>query len=158
MLDYLAERHGNRPSVNENERAELEFLRKEVPMLKEKLEQISPGVSTGAESDKGSDSCSDSEEEHEVHELVQNSGNTLQVAPQGNRKPRASVSAEAFGNWNKKGDFKAPVIPKSQETKTALKQRLEQAFMFSALNPEELEIVLGAMNSATFRAGEAVIK
>ena len=30
--------------------------------------------------------------------------------------------------------------------------------MFSALNPEELEIILGAMNSATFKANEDVIK
>lgn len=32
-------------------------------------------------------------------------------------KPRGSVSAEAFGDWNKKGDFKAKVVPKSEETK-----------------------------------------
>jgi cAMP-dependent protein kinase regulator len=31
--------------------------------------------------------------------------------------PRSSVSAEAFGDWNKKGDFKAKVVPKSEETK-----------------------------------------
>ena len=70
--------------------------------------------------------------------------------PLASKKPRASVSAEAFGNWNKKEDFKAPFFPKSAETKEALKKRLEQAFMFSALNPQELDIVLGAMKNCSF--------
>ena len=35
-----------------------------------------------------------------------------------NRKPRASVSAEAFGNWNRKEEFKAPFYPKSDELTT----------------------------------------
>ena len=41
------------------------------------------------------------------------------------RKPRTSVSAEAFGNWNKKEEFKAPFFEKSDETIEALKKRLE---------------------------------
>ena len=73
------------------------------------------------------------------------------------RGPRASVSAEAFGNWNKKEEFKAPVYPKSQELTTELRNRLSQAFMFSALNPAELEIVLGAMQKFDFQAGSVVI-
>ena len=35
-----------------------------------------------------------------------------------NRGPRASVSAEAFGKWNVKEEFKAPFYPKSQELTT----------------------------------------
>jgi len=31
------------------------------------------------------------------------------------RGPRASVSAEAFGNWNKKEEFKAPFYEKSSD-------------------------------------------
>jgi len=42
-----------------------------------------------------------------------------------NRGPRQSVSAEAFGNWNKKEDFKAPVVPKTDAVKKALKDRLD---------------------------------
>src|SRR5437868_14765887 len=61
--------------------------------------------------------------------------------------PRTSVSAEAFGNWNKKTDFVAPRYPKSDAVKEALKKRLEQAFMFSALNPNELNIILDAMQN-----------
>jgi cAMP-dependent protein kinase regulator len=74
------------------------------------------------------------------------------------RGPRASVSAEAFGNWNKKEEFKAPFYEKSAQLTESLRSRLNQAFMFSNLNPDELEIVLGAMQKMTFQAGAQVIK
>lgn len=62
-----------------------------------------------------------------------------------NKGPRSSVSAEAFGNWNKKSAFQAKVVPKSQETKDKILTRLGQAFMFSALDDKEKQIVLDAM-------------
>ena len=77
--------------------------------------------------------------------------------PSAKKGPRQSVSAEAFGNWNKKEDFKPPVHPKTDEVKKALKDRLEQAFMFNALNPAELEIVLNAMNGVSKKAGDSII-
>ena len=40
----------------------------------------------------------------------------------------------------------------------ALKKRIEQAFMFSALNPEELNIVLDAMQNVKKAAGDLVIR
>ena len=40
----------------------------------------------------------------------------------------------------------------------ALKKRIEQAFMFSALNPEELSIVLDAMQNVKKAAGDQVIR
>jgi cAMP-dependent protein kinase regulator len=73
-------------------------------------------------------------------------------------KMRTSVSAEAFGLYNKKSDFQPPVYPKTHEVKEALKHRLEQAFMFSALNPEELDIVINAMQHVKKHPGENVIK
>jgi cAMP-dependent protein kinase regulator len=71
---------------------------------------------------------------------------------------RSSVSAEAFGVHNKKQQFKAPAYPKSEAVKKKLKDRLEQAFMFSALNPDELDIVLGAMQEVKKKKGEQIIK
>ena len=37
------------------------------------------------------------------------------IKPQTKNKtgPRAGVSAEVYGQWNKKSDFKPPVVPKS---------------------------------------------
>jgi len=67
--------------------------------------------------------------------------------PTGGRsaKPRASVSAEAFGVWNQKTAFKPRVIPKSETAKEAIREKLSLAFMFSALDASEQEIVIGAM-------------
>jgi len=49
------------------------------------------------------------------------------------KKQRAGVSAEVFGQYNKKEDFVPKVISKTPETKAKLTSRLLQAFMFNAL-------------------------
>ena len=103
MIDYLRSHHGNRPSINANERMELNFLRQEVAKLKKLVGEDATSGSDGAghhsnghESSKESDSSSENEE---VNELPQ------QTKAPARRGPRSSVSAEVFGKWNKKGAF-----------------------------------------------------
>ena len=72
--------------------------------------------------------------------------------------PRASVSSEAFGDWNKKGDYQARVIAKSEESKEKILKRLNQAFMFSALDEKEKIIVLNAMEEKRAKQGDYIIK
>ena len=67
------------------------------------------------------------------------------------KAPRSSVSAEAFGVWNKKSDFKPRVVEKSEETKYKIEKRLKQSFMFSALTGEEFKIVVDAMEEKRFK-------
>ena len=55
MIQYLKENFGNRLSLNEGERAELEFLRTQVPKLRQEL-----GVKS--EHDSSSDSGSEADE------------------------------------------------------------------------------------------------
>jgi cAMP-dependent protein kinase regulator len=74
------------------------------------------------------------------------------------RKPRTSVSAEAFGTWNKKSDFKATVVPKNDETKQAVRARLMKSFLFNSLDPKDLEIVIDAMTEVKLSPGQTVIK
>ena len=116
---------------------ELEFLRTEVNRLKSTKRGVNNTLcdkikqdSTQEDEDAGSENQSEASEEDEyIDDLPQ-------VINQNKQKgPRTSVSAEAFGNWNKKTDFVPPFYEKSAEVKAALKKRLEQAFMFSALNP-----------------------
>lgn len=109
--------------------------------------------STGDEHGEASDTASDDSDDDDVFDLPVEEVKKQQAR----RGPRASVSAEAFGNWNKKEDFKAPFYEKTEELRDALRQRLSQAFMFGALNPDELEIVLGAMQKVDFAAGQMVI-
>ena len=105
-------------------------------------------MSDSDQSSEGSDGDDDDVFDLPVEEIKKNNAK---------RGPRASVSAEAFGNWNKKEEFKAPFYAKSEELTTSLRSRLSQAFMFSNLNPNELEIVLGAMQKFDFQPGSMVI-
>ena len=75
-----------------------------------------------------------------------------------NKGQRSSISAESYGNFNKKENFQAKVIPKSEEAKQRIKTKMAQAFMFSVLNEEELNIVIGAMEECRFKTGDWVIK
>jgi len=47
------------------------------------------------------------------------------------------VSAEAFGLYNKKEDFTARVIQKSDEAKDAIMDKINKSFMFSGLDDKE---------------------
>ena len=67
------------------------------------------------------------------------------------------MSAEAFGVWNKKEDFVPTVIDKSDEVKDKIRSRLTEAFMFSAVAPEDLEIVINAMGEKKVASGDVVI-
>lgn len=153
MLDYLREHYGNRQGINSNEQAELEHLREEVGQLKSQLREISLGSTEDYDSANHKTlSSHDSDEEIEdVHELSNSN-----IASQG-RGHRGSVSAEAFGSWNKKEEFVPPCYEKLPDVMSHLKDRLDQAFMFSSLNPDELDVVLLAMHSISFKAGETVI-
>lgn len=71
---------------------------------------------------------------------------------------RSSVSAEVYGNFNKKESYVPTIIPKEAEQKQRIETRLMQAFMFSSLDEKEREIVVGAMKEVTFKAGDWIIK
>lgn len=74
------------------------------------------------------------------------------------KKPRNSVSAEAYGEWNTKESFTPVVIAKSEEVKGKIEARLKEAFMFSAVSPTDLQIVIDAMAEHKVNAGDTVIK
>ena len=46
---------------------------------------------------------------------------------------RTSVSAEAYGSYNKKSDFKLVKVDKSEDAKLRIKDKLTKSFMFAAL-------------------------
>lgn len=50
---------------------------------------------------------------------------------------RDSVSAEVYGSFNKKTDYVPKVVPKSEESKSRIYEKLGQSFMFSALDDKE---------------------
>lgn len=103
-------------------------------------------------SNAGSEDETDEDEEDDYMEDL--------PVPLANKKkgPRASVSAESFGTWNKKSDFKARVVPKSEESKNKIREKLSQSFMFSALEAKEQTIVVDAMEERKAGKNDVVIK
>ena len=89
---------------------------------------------------------SSEEDEDDVLEDLPTKKTSLKGKPQ-----RTSVSAEAYGNFNKKGSFKPRIIPKSDEQKRRIRERLQKAFMFQALDEKETEIVINSMEEKIFR-------
>ena len=73
-------------------------------------------------------------------------------------KARTSVSAEAYGVWNKKEEFQPVVVPKSEAIKEKIRNRLNQSFMFGALEEKEFNIVIDAMKEVNFNENDVVIQ
>jgi len=71
---------------------------------------------------------------------------------------RPSVSAEAFGMFNKKTAYQPKVIAKADDVKERIRTRLSQAFMFASLDEKEKNIVINAMEECNFSEGDTVIK
>jgi hypothetical protein len=61
------------------------------------------------------------------------------------QKVRGAVSAEAYGQWNQKKAFVPPKYEKTEDQKTRIKGVLAKSFMFAALEPNDLNIVIDAM-------------
>jgi len=70
---------------------------------------------------------------------------------------RSSVSAEVYGIFNKKEDFKPKVIPKSNEQRQTIINKVTQSFLFNSLEDKELNTVIDAMEEKKYKAGENVI-
>jgi cAMP-dependent protein kinase regulator len=67
------------------------------------------------------------------------------------------VSAEAYGEWNAKKAFVAPVISKTDEQKDRLRNVLSKSFLFAALEDNDMTVVIGAMSEVNTAAEEKVI-
>lgn len=70
------------------------------------------------------------------------------------RRSMAAVSAEAS---DVSPDWKAPVFEKNEEAKKRLAEALSKSFMFAALGPDELEVVIKAFQEQKVTGGTTVI-
>ncbi len=71
---------------------------------------------------------------------------------------RGAISSEAYGKYNKKGDFKARVIPKSLEQKQKISDKLMGSFLFTSLEKKDLDTVIDAIDVVKVKKGDYVIK
>lgn len=96
----------------------------------------------------------ESEDDAEAQEAAAAQALRVQAA---NKGPRQSVSAEAYGDWNIKAKFTAPVYAKSDDQKVRLRKTLMRSFLFNALSDADLEVIVNAMEEKTFSAGQRII-
>lgn len=108
-----------------------------------KNKTLSEVVSSGSESESDND---------DVREHLEVPKNFL------SRGPRTSVSAEAYGAWNKMKDFKPPKYPKSVEQEKRIRDKLLESFMFTSLDEDELSTVVLACVETKVKEGTEIIK
>jgi len=71
---------------------------------------------------------------------------------------RTSVSAEAYGDWNKqKTNFEPPVFEKTSEQADRIRGMLKKSFIFETIDEKNLEILVKAMHKVELKDGEKII-
>lgn len=73
-------------------------------------------------------------------------------------KQRISVSAEAYGLYNKREEYLPKVIMKSDEQKETIKNKMKDNFLFNQLDEKELITVIDAFEKQVIDANEIIIK
>lgn len=79
------------------------------------------------------------------------------MAPKDLARKRKSVSAEAYGAWNKIENVVLPEHAKSEDQKDRLKKVLQDSFLFASLSGKEMETTLMAMQEVQFDADTKII-
>lgn len=149
MIDWLQTYTGNSNISHSNmERQELIELRKEYKRLHKKYAHLDNEMHIDSGSEGGSD---DNEDKDTVDELISINQN------RNKDRARSSVSAEVYGEFNKKGNFKAKIIPKKDDQKKRLGEVVSKSFIFNNLDEKDLHTVLDAVEEARFSAGQTII-
>ena len=161
MIDYLQKKGGYTSSgLTKEEKLELENLRNEVKKYREFesaiMEEHNEEDLSDEEEKENSVSKSHSDSQSDEEDVVADEEIKKRQAKKSKHK-RTGVSAEAYGKFNKKEDFVPRIIQKTEEQINKIKARIVSSFLFSNLEPNELEIVIGAMDEKHFKPGENVI-
>ena len=158
MINYL-QKLGNYTSsgLTLEEKKELELLRQDIAQYRKMEEADKAGEMAGAHIDddesgsgSGSEDADDVLKEEELNKMQNKKAKNSVVK-------RAGVSAEVYGKFNKKEDFKPRVIQKTEEQKQKIKVRILSSFLFSNLDQENLRIVIDAMDQKNLKPGENAI-
>lgn len=153
MVDHMEREFGER-ALN-GDKSQAAMLQVKINELERKLETQRAAENSTADSkprsDVGSENETDSDDEDDYVDVLP------AATAKKNMKPRASVSAEAFGVWNQKAAFKPKVVAKADNDKLAIREKLNMAFMFQALDESEKDIIVDAMEECKIAVNDPVI-
>ena len=156
MIEWL-QKYGGYTStgLTIDEKKELESLRLQVKKYREMEESKEEDQETPKE-----DIQSESDDEDDVDPEIDNivsKRNSNPIMKKMSCIPRSGVSAEVYGVFNKKENFVAKVVSKTQEQIQRIKTSVIHSFLFGNLDPKDLEVVINAMEEKVFQKGENII-
>jgi cAMP-dependent protein kinase regulator len=161
MIQWLAQQTKAATTLETGEaeklRGEIRTLQTEVSDLEAKLGPAATSSSAPAAAAPQTDE-KQAEEEEEEEEDDDDAPDEMPPPPAYTQKARASVSAEAYGDWNKVREFVPPVISKSEEQKARLSAVLKLTFLFVDLDKANLNIIIDAMMEKNVAADERIIQ
>lgn len=154
MVEYLQKKKGiDLNDDSEEMRAENEKLRADIKTLSATLKEA--GGMLANLTSENADADSDEEDDDDVCDELPEHFKKVEGKQQ---TARASVSAEAYGQWNQKKAFVAKKIAKTDEQKERLKNVLSKSFLFSNLDDKDFVVVIDAMEEKIFDADMQIIK
>jgi len=154
MINWLRKRCGaaagknNRLSVWELNSKLKDELNRNASMLGEMSAQVAGGEKDEEEEEEDDDDDDDCDEL--PPEFLKSESSMT--------KARASVSAEAYGQWNVKKEFVPPQFPKTDDQKVRLIDTLSKSFMFADLDMPDMDTIILAMKECPFSSGTKVIE
>jgi cAMP-dependent protein kinase regulator len=142
MIQWLAQQTKASPTL---EVGEAERLRKEIATLQAEVGELEAKVGPVAGGTVEAAAREEEEEEEEEEDDVDDADLPPPPSSYLKKGPRASVSAEAYGNWNQVKDFTPPVHPKTEEQKQRILGVITSSFLFATLEQASLDIIVNAM-------------
>jgi hypothetical protein len=154
FIEWMQKLSGRPYAKETSEYVELTKLRREIERLKKiKEEKGDKEDEEILKSESERSEGSDEEEQDKVEELIKTQKNKVSTKGQ-----RSSVSAEVYGFFNKKQDFKAKVITKTDEQRERIIKRMSMSFLFNMLEEKDFKVVIDAMEENKYPQGSYVIK
>jgi cAMP-dependent protein kinase regulator len=98
-----------------------------------------------------SEDLDDDEDDEEFTRIIEAKRATI-------KNQRKSISAEAYGHYNPKGEFQPKVVEKDSQTKQRIHELLSNSFLFKHLEQKEMNIIVNAMEIRHFEPQASVIK
>ena len=145
MLQFLNKKYDIKTGDN-SEKMELEKLREEIKVYRQKYNKEDKEMEVSSESD----SNVSPEEQKKIDE-------EMKKRQQKKKGFRTSVSAEVYGIHNKKKPFVPRVIPKTNEQKENIREKCKQSFLFNSLEGKELQTIIDSFEEKRYKAGQNVI-
>eukprot|EP00747_Dinoflagellata_sp_TGD_P103113 gnl/TRDRNA2_/TRDRNA2_168865_c1_seq1.p1 gnl/TRDRNA2_/TRDRNA2_168865_c1~~gnl/TRDRNA2_/TRDRNA2_168865_c1_seq1.p1 ORF type:complete len:410 (+),score=126.02 gnl/TRDRNA2_/TRDRNA2_168865_c1_seq1:88-1317(+) len=151
MIKWLRKRSGRPPNQRQSLMERNQALKNEVNACTSFMHDAATTIQRKAGDPHDEDE--EEEEDDDCDEIPES-----YMKPESQMKTgRASVSAEAYGQWNVKKAFTPPVFPKTDVQRDRLQKTLQKSFLFSSLEQKDVNTVLDAMKECKFEAGLRVI-